>query len=147
VNAAKQIYQVFGDTTNAAVAYKLQSKLFDFGRWDTVKEALRFGLDIQSSFSISPTVVLDNEITSAGVSLTTSTAVLWLNNSLVVVLWTNSGANVVDWTTTLLLSLVGGSRVSLYGHYLGWTISGTDPPWRLGAAALEFIPRRPWSSG
>jgi hypothetical protein len=35
--------------------------------------------------------------------------------------------------------------VSLYGHYLGWTVKGTDPPYRLQAVELEVTPTREWN--
>ena len=46
-------------------------------------------------------------------------------------------------TTGLILSKYD---VALFGHYLGWTLKGTDPPFRLETVEMEYQPTRVWDT-
>ena len=59
--------------------------------------------------------------------------------------WVNAVGSVVGWgpfpTANSLQSAVS---FTLYGHYVGWTISGTDLPWDLVEIAVDFDMGREW---
>lgn len=37
-------------------------------------------------------------------------------------------------------------ETAVYGHYLGWTLRGTDPPFRVETVELEYAPTRSWDT-
>lgn len=54
---------------------------------------------------------------------------------------------VVEWITTSAdpaFQFQAPARISMFGHYIGWTISGTDLPWDLTAEAIEYTLGREW---
>ena len=55
--------------------------------------------------------------------------------------------NAAGATLTLIANgmVLSRSVASLYGQYIGWTISGTDAPYRIQAIQLEVVPTREWN--
>lgn len=59
--------------------------------------------------------------------------------------WINLSGAVVGWGPfPTANSLQSPLAFTLYGHYVGWTISGTDLPWDLVELAVDFDMGREW---
>jgi hypothetical protein len=150
VNAAYQgwgtdgnnIYQLFGASATTPTPYTISSKLWDFGSAVTSKEIFKFMLEFTAPNPINPTVTIDTGSGGSGVPITLSSVVTWINNVRQAVSWTNLSGGTVQWITGGLAQAF--SAAEMQGNYLGWTITGTDPPWSFSAAAMEIEPRREW---
>ena len=136
------IFKLFGAATTADVTYKVQSKLYDFGAATTMKSMTKFGFEYQAAAAIDPTVTIDNESTSQTAALSFGNALRLLNSSGA----TLTLRNAVNATLTLIGNGMVLSRgvANMYGHYLGWTIEGTDPPYRIQAIQQEVALTRAW---
>jgi hypothetical protein len=55
----------------------------------------------------------------------------------------NVGATLVLVSGGLALSK---ADAALFGHYLGWTLQGTDPPFRIETVEMEVQPTREWDT-
>lgn len=136
------IYRVFGAATSDDVTYKVQSKLYDYGLATTMKAQTKLGFEFQAAANINPTVTLDNEFTSQTADLTFGNTLTLLNVSGATLTLRNSANNP--------LTLIGAGMVlartetEMYGHYLGWTIEGTDAPYRIQAMQTEVALTREW---
>ena len=42
-------------------------------------------------------------------------------------------------------TVLARANVNMWGHFLGITISGTDPPYRIQGLAMEIVQSREWS--
>lgn len=57
---------------------------------------------------------------------------------------TNHAGHILEFVTTgLILSKADGA---LFGHYLGWTVKGLDPPFRLETVEIQYAPTRAWDT-
>ena len=137
------LYQLFGGGTSA-VAYKVQSKLYDFGLSTTMKGALRFGFEYQGQAQIDPTITLDNESSSQTSDVEYGNAIQWTNNNGTIITWTNNALSNIQWIAEGMV--LARNIVNQYGRYLGWTVSGTDAPYRIQAIQMEILMGREWST-
>lgn len=147
LNTAGGVFQLFGASNATAVAYKVQSKLFDFGSIPLWKRLLKAGFEVQASNAINPTFTVDSEANSRTVAITFQNIVNWINASGGLVQFQNSlGQNVFFYAIGLAISW---RDAPLAGHYLGWTIAGNDPPYRIGAVFMQYQPSPPeeWVQG
>lgn len=130
------VYQLFGDSTTA-VAYKIQTKLFDFGLSTVYKSITTLGFEYQSANAITPTVTIDNEITSQSAALSFGNTIVFVNNSGQQLAWVNNVNAPITWVSQGMV--LASVAVNMSGYYLGVTISGTDKPYRIQALQLTVV--------
>ena len=138
------IFRLFGAADSAAVTYKIQSKLLDFGLSTTEHAVLKFGLELQASSIVTPALTVDSEVASEAVALAPATLLTIVNGAGAILTLVNTGAAVLSLITHGML--LSRTVATLYGHYLGWSITGTDPPYLIQAAQMEVADGRPWST-
>ena len=83
------IYALFGDPTTP-VAYKIQSKLYDFGSMVTMKQAFRMMLEFSATTTVSPMLTLETEKGAQSTSLSVASSTFWANNSGAQISWVTS---------------------------------------------------------
>ena len=139
------IYQLFGAAETAPVTYKGVSKLFDFGKSTQAKAMVKVGVELQATYPVSPVITIDSsDGGSETITADFSNQVTWMNNAGSIVTWINNSAQAVTWVSQG--TVLARANSSQFGHYLGWTIQGSDPPYRLQAVAFEVVPTREWST-
>ena len=132
------VYRLFGASASTAVAWKVQSRLYDFGLATRWKQVLKIGVEFQASISISPTMTVDSETSSRNVAVTSGNLLDLINA-------TDDVLTIIG-ASGQTLQLVGQGIVQsradapFGGHYLGLTLSGNDPPFRIQAMQMEYIP-------
>ena len=99
-------------------------------------------LEFEAPNLINPTIMADSGLKGYSVPIILSNVLTWINNQRQVVSWTGLMGGAVSWITTGLAQAF--AKAELHGNYIGWTISGTDPPWTFSAVALEIEPRKEW---
>lgn len=142
VDTAGAIFKLFGAAATSPVVYKVQSKLYDFGLSTTEKALLKVGIELQASSAIDPTMTVDNEFGSQTVEVTTSNRYTLKNNAGATLQLINAlgeDLNLIGQGT-----LLSRQQASHYGRYLGWTLSGEDPPYRIQAVHFETVETRTW---
>jgi hypothetical protein len=135
--------RVFGASDATAVTYKVVSKLYDGGSVVSRKSIYKLGVEIQASAAVNPMITADTELTSSSVTLSFSNELTLINNALAPLTLLNS----LNQPLTLVgqgLVLTRGDA-SLSGFYFGWTISGTDVPFRIGSVAMQYFQGKPWT--
>jgi len=139
------VYQLFGADAETPNTYKVQTKLFDFGAPTTEKAAMKLGYEFQAPRIINPTVTIDSEASSLRVPLKTSNQITRIVNNVGVRmrLLNNNGDPLTILTQGIILAK---EQATLFGHYLGSTITGTDPPYRIQAIEMEYAPTREWDT-
>lgn len=138
------LYQCFGAPLDRAVTYKIQGNLDPLGASTTAKAAMKVGVEAQAAYPIDPTFTVDSENGSEVIGATFSNTVTWINAAGQVVTWVNATSAVVSWLSQG--TILARAQATMFGHYLGWTYAGTDPPHRLQAVELEYVPTREWST-
>jgi len=138
------IFQLFVASNTAAVKYKIQSKLYDFGLSTTSKECFKMGVEIQAPASINPTVTVDTEASNSIVNLSLQNILQWVNNANQQITFLGLGNQPIVWISTGLI--LAKATVQAFGFFLGWTISGSDTPWTLQAVQQEYAMRREWDT-
>lgn len=138
------IFQLFGGAATTPIKYKVQSKFFDYGLSTTAKASMKAGLETQSSQAVAPTLTIESELASVTVPISGGNTLTIVNNSGVALqLQNNAMANLTIISGGMVLSR---GDAPLSGHYLGWTLTGNDPPYRIQAVQLEVVPTREWST-
>jgi hypothetical protein len=57
----------------------------------------------------------------------------------------NASGQIVQWISVSgFVVFQTAASLSVFGHYLGWTITGTDVPWDLSGIAVEYDLGREW---
>lgn len=75
-------------------------------------------------------------------SVPVTSAVEWLNNADEVVLWLNNAGQPVDWLGSgYFMDMQDGT---MFGHYLGATLSSSDVIGSLNSQMLEYTFRERW---
>ena len=138
------IYRLFGASASTAVAYKVMSKLYDFGLATTAKAVTKAGLEIQASATVAPTMTIDSEFQAQTVDVLAGNEITLLNAVGATLQLQNSvPANLTLITQGMVLSR---QTASMFGRYLGFSIAGSDPPYRIQAVQLELAETRQWST-
>jgi len=138
------LVQLFGASATTPVTYKVQSRLLDFGLATTAKAVTKAGIEFQSSSPIAPLFTIDSEAASGvPVPIAVGNVITWVNAMGQVIGWLNDAGALITWTSGA--TLLTRQNVPQFGHYLGWTLSGNDPPFRLQAVQLEVTKTRQWS--
>lgn len=145
VTNGTQIFQLFADE-DADVDYKIQSKLYDFGDSTQMKQWLRFGMELQSDNVVSPTVTLENELPSDDeeIAITASNTITFTGLGGGIITFIGFGSGAITWVTTGLQIARNATQVQMFGNYLGWTLTGTEPVWTMSAVQMEVAPAQKW---
>jgi hypothetical protein len=139
------IYRLFGGDPSTPVTYKIQTRLSPFDRSTQEKSVTKVALELQANFPVAPLLYADSE--SGGSELVS----LQLSNQLQIVNFLTQPLNLVNGggqpLTLVSTGLVLGRGYSnQFGHYLGFTLQGTDPPYRVQMFGWEIEPTREWST-
>jgi hypothetical protein len=138
------IYRLFAADADEDVAYKIVSKLYDHGLATTTKAETKFGFEFQAPLPIEPTVTIDNEISSQLADINFGNEVTWINEDGDPVEWINNVNDVVVWVGVGMV--LSRATVAMFGRYLGFTIQGEDPPYRIQAIQTEVHATREWEA-
>lgn len=100
----------------------------------------------ESTCDAQPFVVeltADSEVQSVAIPVYGTAGIQYILNNVgrLMLLVNNVGVPLVIMTTGLVLAKLG---TALYGHYLGWTVQGTSPPYRIETMEMEYAPTREW---
>lgn len=142
VGAAGDVHQLFGSAADVPVNWKVQSKLYDFGSSTQAKALLKVGLEFQASAQVDPSMTVDSEFGSLPVDVTTSNVLQLTNASGEIITFTNTGAIPLIFVTQG--TVLSRQAAAAGGRYLGWTVSGTDVPFRVQAVQFEVALTREW---
>ena len=139
------VYQLFAASLDTPTTYKVQGKLADFGAATTEKALMKVGFEFQATFPLNPRVTMDSENTSVVVPLTASNQISFIVNNAggLMTLLNDSGDPLTILSQGLILAK---EQTSLFGHYIGWTITGNDAPYRLQAIEEELAMTREWNA-
>lgn len=139
------VFQLFGaDPDETETTYKVMSKLYDFGLATTMKAMLKFGFEYQATHAIDPTLTVDSELGSLETDVFGGGVLIFTNASGEELIFTNSVAAVLIFTVSGLV--LSRSNSEQWGHYLGWTLTGQDRPYRVQATQFEYALSREWST-
>lgn len=138
------IYQLFGASAATPVEYKVQSKLYDFGLATTEKALTKIGLELQAEATVNPSMTIDSEGGSQTITIDATNAMTLRN----------AAGGILQLVNALGqdLNLVGQGTIlsrqqgAVYGRYLGWTVFGTDVPFRIQAVQMEVVQTREWQA-
>ena len=139
------IYQLFAGSSTTPVPYLIKTKLFDFGEWTQQKHWDYIGLEFTSQNTvISPTINIENERQVVG-----SPAIVSPANILQFIGAGNVPLNFVGTGTIVFVAsglqlLMNAQAIGIYGHYFGFTMSGTEAPWTWSSYAFGTIEAGRW---
>ena len=136
------IYQCFGDTTGAAIAYKIVSKLYDMGSSVTEKVVKKVGFEFQAATAVAPTLTIDTERATAVDTPLAGNTITLLNAVAVALQLLNTGASPLTLVTQGLV--LSRDNIDVSGAYIGFTIAGTDVPFRIQSVAFQYKGGRMW---
>lgn len=91
-----------------------------------------------------PTLMADSERKSVVVPVQNNLIMWFINDWGARLTLVNSWGEELHLVTTGLI--LSKADVSLFGHYLGWTVKGLDPPYRLETVELQYAPTRSWDA-
>lgn len=141
--AAGHIFPLFAGT--AAAPYKALSKLYDFGLATTGKDLYKLGIEYQATTTVAPALTADNETSSQDVTVSNANTLTFVLTNGVSIVWLNGVGNPLTFITVGLVLSRANAEIS--GRYLGWSVSGTDAPYRLQAIQMEVAAGREWQAG
>jgi hypothetical protein len=128
--------------------YLWQTKLWDFGAFTQIKQALRTAFEFfsESGEAIDAQVFIENEIGSEQVALTilNQNAITWIGDNGLVVTFIGDNGLPIIWTTAGF-ALARADNINLAGHYLGWRVQGQSLPFTISALALEYDVGGEWT--
>jgi hypothetical protein len=136
------IYHLFGAPATTPVGYKVQTKQFDFGLPLVTKAMLKVGLEYQATNPIEPDLAVDSELSSQTATVAAGNELIFINNSGdALTMLNNVLASLIFVSQALVLSY---AKIDIAGKYLGATVTGEDPPYRIQAIDFEVTPTREW---
>jgi hypothetical protein len=142
-DAAGHIFQLFGAANDKAAPYKIVGKLSSFGKAVQMHAIMKIGVELQAAHPVSPTLTLDSDLGAKAFPLAAGVALKLLNNMNQILLLQNAA------NQTLVLRGQGialpKQDAAMFGHYIGWTYQGNDPPHRLQAVQFEYVDTRDWN--
>lgn len=144
VDTSGNVFKLFGASASSTTAYRVRSKLFDFGAATTEKALLKVGLEIQAESDVSPTMTIDSEFGSQTVNVTTTNELTLVNQVNATLQLQNSLGNPLNLISQG--TVLSRQNASLFGRYLGFTVEGEDIPYRIQAAQMEVVPTREWQA-
>jgi hypothetical protein len=139
------IYRLFAGAAIDPVPYLIKSKMFDFGEWTQVKHWDYFGLEFTSQNTVvNPTVVIENEQQQlVSPTLVSPTNVLQFIGAGGVPL-NFVGVGTIVWVGSGIQLLMNAANIGIWGHYFGFTMSGTEAPWTWSSYAFGTIEAGRW---
>ncbi len=137
------IYQCFGGTPADNVPGKIVSKFYSFGPSTTMKQALKAGFEYQASRPIPNAVLtIDSNLRQEPVAIAQGNVINFTNTGGGVIQFLNAAGQPINFVAQGLVLTRTLSNV--FGHYLGWTYTFNDPPHRVQAVQLEYVPSVDW---
>ena len=141
------VYRLFGDI-NVSESTKLQTSLWDFAEMVRQKQALKVGVEVKSANqvgTISPTVDTEAVSQAPTTGFNGGFTFSWTNSVGAGFTWTNSLGAPFIWLTTGYVWFFGD--VQTQGHYLGITVTSTDPQFQYTGLQLQYrmLPGGWWS--
>jgi len=139
------IYQLFAASSTTTVPYLIKTKLFDFGEWTQQKHWDYIGLEFTSQNTVvNPTLNVENERQTFGSpALVSPTNVLQFIGAGGVPL-NFVGTGTIVWVSSGLQLLMNAASIGIYGHYFGFTMTGTEAPWTWSSYAFGTIEQGRW---
>ena len=119
--------------------------MFDFGEWTQQKHWDYFGLEFTTQNTVvNPTVVIENEKQQLfSPTLVSPTNVLQFTGAGGAPL-NFVGGGVIVWVGSGIQLLMNAANIGIYGHYFGFTMSGTEAPWTWSSYAFGTIEAGRW---
>ncbi len=137
------IYQCFGGTPADNVPGKIVSKFYSFGPSTTMKQALKAGFEYQASRPIPNAVLtIDSNLRQEPVAIAQGNVITFTDTGGGVIQFLNAAGQPINFVAQGLVLTRTLSNV--FGHYLGWTYTFNDPPHRVQAVQLEYVPSVDW---
>jgi hypothetical protein len=109
-----------------------------------MKGLMKLGVELETPAVIDPQCTIDSDLGSKTLAIAANRVQRFVNASGQTVVFTNSSGQTVTF--------VGGGLVlpkqdaAMFGHFLGWTLYGTDAPFRLQAIQYEYVMTRDWNA-
>jgi hypothetical protein len=140
------IFQLFADSTEP-VMYILKTKFFDFGDSTQQKHLSRLSLEFLAADVVTPSVAVENEFTRRTVPLVNaaSNELTFVGTGGTLLTFEGSGGPLIFVSGGLQL-IRQGRDVSMYGQYLGLTLSGSERVWTLSGLGMEVRAGGKWNS-
>jgi len=131
------IFQLFADAS-APIAYRIMSKLFDFGSGVQYKQWLRVGFEFNSSSAVSATLTAENERNSSAATIPLSSAniISFVGAGPIVFVGTGPLTFVAAGLQLVRQQMPGG----LLGRYLALDLTGTSSPYIMSAIQMQIKP-------
>lgn len=131
------IFQLFADP-DAPIAYRIMSKLFDFGSGVQYKQWLRVGFEFNSSSAVSATLTAENErnASAATIPLTSANIISFVGAGPIVFVGTGPITFVAAGLQLVRQQMPGG----LLGRYLALDLTGTSSPYIMSAIQMQIKP-------
>lgn len=140
------VFRLFADETNP-VDYIISSKLFDFGNSTQMKVWNKLGFEVTSDNIVSPAITVENEVPAKGHTVILAgnlNSIQFVNDNGDPITFVGSGP--ITWVVTGVQLIRNAKDIQMFGNYLGYTISGTEPVWTLGAVAMEVRQGGTWNA-
>ena len=121
------VYELFSDT-EAEISQTIQSRLWDFDDFISVKQAMQFGVEVNlpgGEGDITVTVDTERFEQAPSVGFGGSFEFVWFNSVGDSFSWDNSLGADFTWLVSGYLWFQG--NVEVQGHYLGFTITSMEP--------------------
>ena len=139
-----RIFQLFGASSETAVSYKVVGKLHPLGKSVDMKALYKIGVELETQQPISPTLTIDSDLGSKAIAISAQTPRRFVNASGQTVVFTNSSGQTVTFVSGGLV--LPKQDAAMFGHFLGWTYTGSDPPHRVQAVQMEYAVTRGWNA-
>ena len=135
------------DLIDASIPFKAVTKLYDMGQPVVIKHYVQAGAD---AYGVSPFGTFSMQVDTESVSSQAQPQFLlqqiaWTNASGKVFTFTNAQQQAIQWTVAgiVMPQFIAG----VAGRYVGFTVSGTTPGFKLAALAVAFQQGAPWLGG
>lgn len=140
------VYQCFAGDPSTPVKYRVLGKLNDYGKATTVKRTNKTGFEFLSSYTVNPTMLLENETSDSEDQGVQTTVPVQLVNNLgqPLNLVNNSGQPLTIVAQGIVLSRQSSY---FYGNYIGWRIENVDagdPPYIMQAIEIDIEEGPAW---
>lgn len=147
------LYQLFSDPATP-VSWTVMSAMWDMKDLIRDKQVTKFGFELtltpvsadnsghiavtlEGFTSVSPSIITEDYMIDGATSTVT-----WVNNAGDAVRWVNNSSQVVEWIgAAYFLNMQDGS---IFGHYIGITVSSDDVIGSINSCMLEYTFRERW---
>src|SRR6266478_1276025 len=139
------VFQLFSASALTPVSYLIKTKLFDFGEWTQQKHWDYIGLEFSSQNTVvAPTIQIENEkqIIGSPAIVSPSNILQFIGAGGIPLNFVGTGP--IVWVSSGLQLLMNAAAIGIYGHYFGFTMSGTEAPWTWSSYAFGTIEAGRW---